>query len=82
MLAPVWDGKSKPLFLFEDIVVENSRMFGKMNEHLELTLSQNGSLVKAIKIFAGRERAQRSERPHLPTAHIEKDTFRHPPHCV
>ena len=78
MLAPFGMGNPKPLFLFEDIVVENSRMFGKMNEHLELTLSQNGSLVKAIKFFAGRERAQRSGARISLLAHIEKDTFRHP----
>jgi single-stranded-DNA-specific exonuclease len=52
-LAPFGEGNPKPTFLMRDISVGQVRMFGKGNEHLELTLaSERGRDVKAIAFFS------------------------------
>ena len=79
-LAPFGTGNPKPLFLFEKVVVENVKMFGKETNHLELTFknSRNKS-VKAIGFFVkvsdfGVE-LKAGEKINL-LANFEKSTFR------
>lgn len=51
-LAPFGVGNPKPVFLFRDSLVKQVRLFGKHNEHLELTFENNiGMPVKAIAFF-------------------------------
>jgi single-stranded-DNA-specific exonuclease len=51
-LAPFGMGNPKPIFLFRDSVVQNVKVFGKQNEHLELTFqSPSGTYIKAIAFF-------------------------------
>lgn len=51
-LAPFGVGNPKPVFLFRDSLVKKVRLFGKHNEHLELTFENNiGMPVKAIAFF-------------------------------
>jgi len=54
-LAPFGLDNPKPIFLFENLKVENIKKFGKNGgEHIELTLSDlTGSKVKAISFFSG-----------------------------
>ncbi len=55
-LAPFGVGNPKPVFLFRDSVIEKLRLFGKHNEHLELTFrSESGKYVKAIAFFKNHE---------------------------
>jgi len=51
-LAPFGIGNLKPLFLFEKVIIESVKNFGKENNHLELIFrnSQNKS-IKAIGFF-------------------------------
>lgn len=52
LFGPFGEGNSKPLFLFKDVMLDEVRMFGKGNEHIELTFKkENGSPVKAICFF-------------------------------
>lgn len=51
-LAPFGVGNPKPVFLFRDLVVYDVRVFGKQNEHLELSFrTGTGKQVKAIAFF-------------------------------
>lgn len=51
-LAPFGVGNPKPVFLFRNSMVHDVRVFGKQNEHLELTFrSETGKFVKAIAFF-------------------------------
>jgi len=44
---------AKPIFLFENVVVENIRQFGKKTDHLELMFRNTaGEKVLAIGFFA------------------------------
>jgi single-stranded-DNA-specific exonuclease len=55
-LAPFGVGNPKPIFLFRDSAIEKLRLFGKHNEHLELTFrSESGRYVKAIAFFKNHE---------------------------
>lgn len=51
-LAPFGVGNPKPLFMFERIVIAESKEFGKEKNHLELRFrSNNGKPVSAISFF-------------------------------
>lgn len=51
-LAPFGVGNPKPVFLFRDSVIYDIRVFGKQNEHLEISFrSETGKIVKAISFF-------------------------------
>ena len=79
-LAPFGVGNSKPLFLFEKIVLESVRMFGKENNHLELMFKNSrGKNIKAIGFFMkidswGKE-LKAGDKINL-LANFEKSTFR------
>jgi len=90
-LAPYGVGNPKPLFLFEHVVVENVKMFGKETNHLELIFkNSHGKTVKAIGFFMrnyyplvlleGNNEAEEREIKAGDTinllANFEKSTFR------
>ncbi len=51
-LAPFGMGNRKPLFLIKNVSPASVRIFGKGNEHIELTLKQtNGTRISAISFF-------------------------------
>jgi single-stranded-DNA-specific exonuclease len=52
-LAPFGQENEKPIFLFEDLKVQQLRMFGKEKNHLEMTFRQTfGDSIKSICFFA------------------------------
>jgi single-stranded-DNA-specific exonuclease len=51
-LSPFGTGFEKPLFMFPGLHVSDARMFGKAQDHLELTLSRSGARVSGITFFA------------------------------
>jgi len=79
-LAPFGVGNPKPLFLFEKIVIENVKMFGKEINHLELAFKNSrGKSIKAIGFFIkstdfGAELKSGNKINLL--ANFEKSTFR------
>jgi len=51
-MAPFGVGNSKPIFFFRDSVIKTIRLFGKANEHLELSFQNStGKFIKAIAFF-------------------------------
>lgn len=85
-LAPFGTGNPKPLFLFENALLREVKVFGKEKNHIELGFSkQNGDKVAAIGFFSTPEdwRAKLGasrklavgEKVHL-VATLEKSTFR------
>jgi len=57
-MAPFGLANPKPIFLFENVKIENIKKFGKngSGEHLEITFSNNGkNKVKAISFFSNSE---------------------------
>lgn len=51
-MSPFGKDNPKPLFLFERVEIKNVKMFGKENNHLELTFENSkGRAVKAIGFF-------------------------------
>lgn len=51
-LAPFGVGNPKPVFLFRDVVIQQVKVFGKQNEHLELLVgNDSGAQSKAIAFF-------------------------------
>lgn len=85
-LAPFGTGNPKPLFLFENALLREVKVFGKEKNHTELGFSKkNGDKVSAISFFntpedwrtqlgSGRTLAV-GEKVHL-VATLEKSTFR------
>lgn len=51
-LAPFGIANPKPIFLFKDVMVKSLRQFGKLNNHLEIIVSQaDADDVQAIRFF-------------------------------
>lgn len=51
-LAPFGVGNPKPVFMFQDIVIDEVKIFGKAKDHLELSFRDSrGGRVKAISFF-------------------------------
>lgn len=56
-LAPFGVGNPKPIFLFRKVVPTAIKIFGKGNEHVELTFkNKNGSPISAISFFGANEK--------------------------
>jgi len=73
-LAPFGIGNQKPIFIFENIIPEKARMFGKTKEHLELTFRKtDGEFVRAIEFFSSRI-IKDNTKINL-VANFEKSTF-------
>ncbi len=54
-LAPFGTGNPKPVFLFENIVIQSAKEFGKEGNHLELCFENNsGKPLRAIAFFKTR----------------------------
>ncbi len=50
-LSPFGVGNTKPLFLIPGVSVASARMFGKAQDHLELTLARGSDRVSGISFF-------------------------------
>ncbi|MFC1801934.1 single-stranded-DNA-specific exonuclease RecJ [Patescibacteria group bacterium] len=83
-LAPFGVGNPKPLFLFEDIKIEEVSVFGKQKNHLKLIFKNSrGNKISAIKFFADSDISDRKiKNKKLKegnkislVANIEKSTF-------
>lgn len=78
-LAPFGVDNPKPVFAFDDIKISEVRLFGKNNEHIELSFKKpNGQSVKAIKFFTSlssfKTEIKEGAKINL-LAHIEKSVF-------
>ncbi|MDB5224855.1 MAG: recJ [Candidatus Adlerbacteria bacterium] len=51
-LAPFGVGNTKPLFMFSGVTVSRLKKFGKVADHLELGLDQNGASTVGIAFFS------------------------------
>lgn len=51
-MSPFGTGFDKPLFIFPHVSVASARMFGKAQEHLELSLVRGSDRVSGISFFA------------------------------
>jgi len=75
-LAPFGVGNERPLFIFSNVSVTNVRTFGKANDHLELSLEQNGAHTAGIAFFSTPASFQKTvgagERADI-VGHIERD---------
>ncbi len=81
--APFGLDNPKPIFLFEKIRVEESKLFGKEKNHLELKFKKpDGKAVSAIAFFSGKEkfpvRLESGNEVNL-VATLEKSMFRNFP---
>jgi single-stranded DNA-specific DHH superfamily exonuclease len=67
-MAPFGLANSKPVFLFENVKIENMKKFGKngSGEHLEIMFSDvNNKKAKAISFFSTKESFKKSLAPGL-----------------
>lgn len=75
-LAPFGIGNEKPLFMFPRAVIANARMFGKTQNHLELSLGESGSAISGIAFFSTPASFQKKfsvgERADI-IGHVEQD---------
>ena len=76
-LRPFGLANEKPLFHFPKTWADESKMFGKNSEHLEIIFSQGNSRARAIKFFAGDSFKNRADGGSIDIfGHIEEDPFR------
>jgi single-stranded-DNA-specific exonuclease len=82
-LAPFGKGNPKPVFMFENVQIQNARQFGKTGDHIELMFNNsNGRPVKAISFFAKPEDFSLEPKPGRVVnlvASFEKSYFRNRP---
>jgi single-stranded-DNA-specific exonuclease len=82
-LAPFGIGNPKPIFMFENIVVDGMKQFGKGSDHIELSfLNSQGRKVRAIGFFKQPEDFSYKpllDRPINLIAHLEKSYFMNRP---
>ena len=75
-LAPFGIGNTKPLFVFPDVSIGNTKMFGKTDNHLDMSLEKNGSRISGIAFFSTRDSFTKpvasGERADI-VGHIESD---------
>jgi single-stranded-DNA-specific exonuclease len=79
-LAPFGEGNPKPIFIMRDAMLVGARTFGKGNEHLEISIDNNGGRpVKAIAFFSTLESfgTPLTEGAHVSLiVHVEASYFR------
>jgi single-stranded-DNA-specific exonuclease len=51
-LAPFGVGNAKPLFVFPGVSIGNTKMFGKTQNHLDMSLEKNGARISGIAFFS------------------------------
>ncbi len=74
-LAPFGTGNPKPLFLFEKVMIEKIKMFGKENNHLELTFKNSQNVnIKAIGFFRDQGELKEGNKINL-LANLELSFF-------
>jgi single-stranded DNA-specific DHH superfamily exonuclease len=79
-LAPFGIDNPKPVFLIRDAQIEKVASFGKVSEHLKITLTRERGALEAVTFFARGTLAKTAStlsagaRAHL-LAHLERDTF-------
>lgn len=76
--APFGLGNEKPVFRFEQAILESFKMFGKTGEHLECIFSISGKNIKAIAFFKKEDsygRALSIGDVYTVLAHVEKSYF-------
>ncbi|MDD4989320.1 MAG: hypothetical protein PHV42_02740, partial [Candidatus Pacebacteria bacterium] len=82
-LAPFGVGNAKPVFLFDNVKIEEVKLFGKEKNHLELAFKNNANRkVVAISFFSGAKDFEVPIEKGLSinlVATIEKSTFRNFP---
>jgi len=77
-LSPFGIGNLKPLFLFPNVSIDSTRMFGKAQDHLEVTLGRAGSDVRVngIAFFSTADsfskKVVQGERADI-VGHVEMD---------
>ena len=54
-LAPFGVGNTKPLFVFPGVSIGATKMFGKTNNHLDMSLEKNGARISGIAFFSTRD---------------------------
>jgi single-stranded-DNA-specific exonuclease len=78
-LAPFGKDNPKPVFMFENIVPSDVKLFGKTKEHLDLVFyNQNKKKVRAIGFFMKPEDFEKAPKSGIPLtliATIEKSYF-------
>jgi len=79
-LAPFGIGNTRPLFLFEGVKVFKSKVFGKIQNHLELIFEgKKGNKIKSINFFSQKIKDKKSlikEGDNLSfLANFEKNTY-------
>ena len=75
-LAPFGVENPKPLFLLPNVSITKIRSFGKAGDHLETTLSRDGSEVAGISFFSTPESFQKPLSPGMSAdvvGHVETD---------
>lgn len=75
-LSPFGMGFEKPLFVFPGLTLSDARMFGKAQDHLELTLTRGGARVSGITFFATPDSYSRKITPGEKAdvvGHVEMD---------
>ncbi len=75
--APFGFENPKPVFLIQDVLVQNVKMFGKEKNHLEFTLvNSRRETVPVIAFFQSAEKLAVSPHDRVSfLAHVEKSTF-------
>jgi len=83
LLSPFGIDNLKPVFMFQNIEVYETKVFGKKNEHLKIDLKNSkGNIISAIGFFTKPEdfeiSIEKGEKINL-IANIEKSHFRNRP---
>jgi single-stranded DNA-specific DHH superfamily exonuclease len=84
-LSPYGEAHSKPLFLLQDIIISEQKMFGKNKEHIEVALQNplTGKETRAIKFFAADDESliKKLQIGQIASvvAHMEKSMFKRYP---
>ncbi|HVV38836.1 MAG TPA: single-stranded-DNA-specific exonuclease RecJ [Candidatus Paceibacterota bacterium] len=75
-LAPFGIGNPKPLFMFPGVSIGNTKMFGKTENHLDMSLQKDGARISGIAFFSTRDSFTKpvatGERADI-VGHIESD---------
>ncbi len=75
-LAPFGEGNPKPVFLLDNVLVQQVKSFGKEKNHLELLLTKsNGGSVKAISFFFENARPPQAGAHISLLASLEESSF-------
>ncbi len=76
-LRPFGLANERPLFHFPKTWAEETKMFGKTAEHLEIIFSQGEKKARAIKFFAGEDMKKKADGGSIDIlGNIEEDPFK------